>query len=205
MERDEAAIARCKHEAWPCVKNAPWMGVQLVFVNDAGFRLPPTVRKTWCSVSQPPLVRYRNAPDRISALSRIAVSPQRDHRPLYGHLYVDSIHDEEVAVFLRHLRRQNPGHRIGLLDNGGILRGKPIEAVLAPIARLHLEPLSPEAPKLHPDDGVGNPLKVCAANGRRDSQAELMDRLADDVCRLPTSQSLLRGYIERAALPLFFL
>jgi transposase len=154
-------------------------------------------------VGQTPVVRHRYTHERISAISGIAVSPKRRHCTLYCQLYEDNIQGDEVAAFLRHLLRQIPGHLVVLLDNGGIHRGEPVQELLARSSRLHLEPFPPYAPELNPDEGVWNHLKARLANGRPDTQAELMDVLADEICRLASSHSLLRGCVEHSDLPPF--
>ena len=163
----------------------------------------PSVRKTWSPVGQTPRVRHRYSHDRISAISGIAVSPKRCHCTLYCQLYEDNIQGDEVAVFLRHLLRQVPGPLIVLLDTGQIHRGDPVQDLLARTSRLHLEPFPPYAPEMNPDEGVWNHLKNTLANGRPDTQAELMDVLAAEICRLGAAQSLLRGCIAQSALPPF--
>ncbi len=163
----------------------------------------PSVRKTWSPVGQTPILVHRYCHERISAISGIAVSPKRFHCTLYCQLYEDNIHGEEVAAFLRHLLHQVKGHLIVLLDNGKIHRGDPVQELLAHTSRLHLAPFPPYAPELNPDEGVWNHLKNTLANGRPDTQAELMDVLADEICRLAISQSLLRACIQQSELPLF--
>lgn len=154
-------------------------------------------------MGQTPIVRHRYAHDRISAISGIAVSPKRSHCTLYCQLYEDNIQGEEVAAFLRHLLRQVSGHLVVLLDNGGIHRGEPVQELLARTSRLHLVPFPPYAPELNPDEGVWNHLKTRLANGRPDTQADLMDVLTEEICRLAASQPLLRGCIEESDLPPF--
>jgi transposase len=188
----------------PCKKNAARLAAHLVFIDESGFLLIPSVRKTWSPVGQTPIFHHRYRHDRISAISGIAVSPKRFHCTLYCQLYQDNIQGEEVAVFLRHLLKQIHGHLIVLLDNGTIHRGDPVQELLTRTSRLHLEAFPPHAPELNPDEGVWNHLKRTLANGRPDSQDELMDVLADEICRLAASQSLLRGCIEQSELPPFF-
>jgi transposase len=187
----------------PRKKNAARLAAHLVFVDESGFLLIPSVRKTWSPVGQTPVVRHRYGHDRISAISGIAVSPKRCQCALYCHLYEDNIQGEEVAVFLRHLLHQVRGHLIVLLDNGNIHRGDPVQELLARTSRLHLESFPPYAPELNPDEGVWNHLKSRLANGRPDTQADLMDVLAEEICRLAASQPLLRGCIEQSELPPF--
>jgi transposase len=184
-------------------KNAARLAAHLVFIDESGFLLIPSVRKTWSPVGQTPIFHHRYRHDRISAISGIAVSPKRFHCTLYCQLYQDNIQGEEVAAFLRHLLKQIHGHLIVLLDNGTIHRGDPVQELLNRTSRLHLEPFPPHAPELNPDESVWNHLKRTLANGRPDNQTELMDVLADEICRLAASQSLLRGCIEQSELPPF--
>ena len=187
----------------PCKKNAARLGAHLIFVDEAGFLLIPSVRKTWGPVGQTPIIRHRYAHDRISAISGIAVSPRRCRCTLYCQLYEDNIQGDEVATFLRSLLRQIPGHLVVLLDNGGIHHGEPVQDLLSRTSRLHLVPFPPYAPELNPDEGVWQLLKARLANGRPDTAAALMDVLTEEVCRLAASQPLLRGCIDQSDLPPF--
>ena len=187
----------------PGKKNATRLAAHLVFIDESGFLLIPSVRKTWSPVGQTPIFHHRERHDRISAISGIAVSPKRFHCTLYCQLYEDNIQGEEVAVFLRHLLRQVRGHLIALLDNGKTHRSDPVGELLAHTSRLHLVPFPPYAPELNPDEGVWNHLKRTLANGRPDTQAELMNTLADEICHLAASQSLLQGCIQQSDLPPF--
>ncbi len=184
-------------------KNASRLAAHVVFVDESGFLLIPTVRKTWSPVGQTPILRHHYGHDRISAISGISVSPRRFHCTLYCHLYEDNIQGEEVALFLRHLLRQIPGHLIVLWDNGTIHRGDPIQQLLVRTCRLHLVSFPAYAPELNPDEGVWNHLKHRLANGRPETQQELMDVLAEEICRLASSPDLLRGCIRQSELPLF--
>jgi transposase len=187
----------------PSKKKTARLAAHLVFVDESGFLLIPSVRKTWSPVGQTPVLRHRYRHDRISAISGIAVSRKRFHCTLYCHLYEDNIQSEEVAAFLRHLLRQIRGHVIVLLDNGKAHRGDPVRELLGRTSRLHLIPLPPYAPELNPDEGVWNHLKRLLANGRPDTSSELMDILVDEIRCLAGSQSLLRGCIHQSDLPPF--
>jgi transposase len=184
-------------------KNAARLAAHVLFIDESGFLLIPSVRKTWSPVGQTPIVHHRYCHDRISAISGISVSPRRFHCSLYCQLYEDNIQGEEVASFLRHLLRQIRGHLIVLLDNGAIHRGDPVQEILARTRRLHLVPFPAYAPQLNPDEGVWNHLKRLLSNGRPETQAELMDVLANEICRLAESPDLLRGCIQQSELPPF--
>jgi len=184
-------------------KNAARLAAHVVFIDESGFLLIPTVRRTWSPVGQTPIMPYHYRHDRISAISGIAVSPRTFHCTLYCQLYEDNIQGDEVAVFLRHLLHQVRGQLIVLLDNGNIHRGDPVQELLARTSRLHLVPFPAYAPELNPDEGVWNHLKRSLANGRPDTQAELMDVLANEICSLAASQRNLRGCIQQSELPPF--
>jgi transposase len=186
-----------------CKKNAARLAAHIVFIDESGFLLIPSVRKTWSPIGQTPILHHRYRHDRISAISGIAVSPKRFHCMLYCQLYEDNIQGEEVSVFLRHLLRQISGHLIVLLDNGKTHRNDSIEELLSHTSRLHLEPFPPYAPELNPDEGVWNHLKKTLANGRPDTQNELMDVLSDEIRRMAASQTILRGCIKQSDLPSF--
>ena len=122
---------------------------------------------------------------------------------LYCQLYEDNIQGEEGAAFLSHLLRQVKDHLIVLLDNGKIHRSDPVNGLLSHTSRLHLEPLPPYAPELNPDEDVWSHLMNALADGRPDSQEELTEVLAKEMRRLPSSQHLLRTYIQQSDLPPF--
>jgi len=187
----------------PGKKNAARLAAHLVFLDESGFLLIPSVHKTWSPVGQTPIVPHRYRHDRLSAISGIAVSPRRCRCTLYCHLYDDNIQGEEVAAFLRHLLQQIRGPVIALLDNGKIHRGEPVQELLTHTRRLHLVPFPAYAPELNPDEGVWNQLKSRLANGRPDTKADLMDVLSEEICRLAKSQQLLRGCIQQSELSLF--
>jgi len=184
-------------------KNAARLAAHIVFVDESGFLLIPTVRKTWSPLGQTPVVRHCYRHERISAISGIAVSPKGLRCTLYCLLFEDSIQGEEVKAYLRHLLQQIRGHLIVLLDNGKIHRADPVQELLLRTRRLHLVPFPAYAPELNPDEGVWNHLKSALANGRPDTQDELMDVLAEEIRHLGASQRLLRGCIQQSELPPF--
>jgi len=194
MEADRLASSK---------KNAARLAAHIVFVDESGFLLIPTVCKTWSPIGQTPIVHHCYRHDRISAISGIAVSPRRFHCTLYCQLFEDNIQGEETALFLRHLLHQIRGHMIVLWDNGQIHRGDPIQELLLRTRRLHLVSFPSYAPELNPDEGVWNQLKKHLANGRPDTQAELMDVLSEEICRLASNPEILRSCIEHSELPLF--
>ena len=108
-------------------KNAARPAAHIVFVDEPGFLLIPTVCKTWSPVGRTPIVHHCYRHDRISAISGIAVSARRFPCTLYCRLFEDNIQGFEAAMFLRHLLHQIRGAVIVLWDNSRIHRGDPCQ------------------------------------------------------------------------------
>ena len=62
----------------------------LVFLDESGFMLTPTVRRTWAPCGQTPILRAWDRRDRISAISSITVSPKNRSLNLYFDLLPDN-------------------------------------------------------------------------------------------------------------------
>ena len=92
-----------------------------MFLDESGFLLIPTVRRTWAPRGHTPLVRHRYRRDKISAISAVTLSARRRRLGLYLHFHPDqNITHVEVARFLRALLRHLRGHVIVLWDGGPI-------------------------------------------------------------------------------------
>src|SRR6266436_7565259 len=121
-------------------KNARRLGAHLVLADESGFLLAPLVAKTWAPQGCTPLLRHRQGRrDKISVISGISVSPQRQRLGLYYLLYFDNIGQEEVCRFLRELLRHLRGSVIVLLDNSSTHQGKPLQQLLRQHSRLQIE------------------------------------------------------------------
>jgi transposase len=185
-------------------KKATRLGAHLVFIDESGFLLIPSVRKTWAPRGQTPLVRFWQSHDRISVISGLSVSPWRRRFGLYYQLHLANIRAPEVAAFLRHLLRHLRGAVIVLWDNGRIHRGPLIRELCRRVPRLRLVPFPPYAPELNPDEGVWSITKADLANGRPDEVEALRVQLLGSLARrLRRSQRDLRGCITQSDLPLF--
>jgi putative transposase len=175
----------------------------LVFLDESGFMLTPTVRRTWAPRAKTPLLFHRYRHDRISAISAVTVSPIRERLGLYCHCHFNHLSHLEVAAFLRLLLRHLHGHIMLLWDGGSIHRGPALAALLARHPRLHVERFPAYAPELNPDEQVWNHFKAELAN----SCPLTLDYLIDDLTRVARhtrrSSRLLRGFIHQSDLPPF--
>ena len=180
------------------------MDAHIVFVDESGFQLIPNLARTWAPRGQTPIHRHRQGKrEKISVISGISVSPQRQHLGLYYLLFRNNIGQQEVCYFLRQLLRHLPGPLIVLLDNSSTHEGKPLQQLLERNPRLQVEHFPSYAPQLNPDEGVWSLSKRALANSRPDDAEELMEdiiRVIDDIRFCPEK---LRGCILQSELPSF--
>ncbi len=131
-------------------------GRTILFVDQSGFYLLPTVVRTYAPVGKTPVVQEKLSRDHLSVISGIS---------LEGKLYMmeqkGSFKGEDVVRFLRHLLRQVPGKLLIVWDGSPIHRGQAVKDFLASGAasRLQLEQLPGYAPDLNPDEGIWKHLK----------------------------------------------
>jgi transposase len=175
----------------------------LAFLDESGFMLTPTVRRTWAPRAQTPILYHRYSHERISAISAVSVSPLRERLGLYCHLHFNNISHVEVAAFLRLLLQHLRGHIILIWDGGSIHKGPALNRLLSRNPRLHVERFPAYAPELNPDEQVWNHLKARLANGSPLSTEELMHDLSAALRRARRSPALLRGFIRESDLPSF--
>lgn len=177
------------------------MRAHLAFLDESGFLLLPTVRRTWAPRGQTPLLWHRYRRDKISAISAVTVSPRRLRCGLYIHFHAANITHAEVAIFVRDLLRHLRGHIFLLWDGGSIHRGAAVTELLARHPRLHVERFPAYAPEINPDELVWNHLKRRLANGSPDTVEELLDDLERESWELGRSPDLLRSFVLGSGLP----
>ena len=128
----------------------------IVFVDESGFYLLPSVVRTFAPCGQTPVLRERLTRDHLSAIS--GITPEGK---LYMQVQTTPFRSPDVVGFLRHLHRHIRGKVLVLWDGAPIHRSNVIKEYLAAGAAqwLHLERLPAYAPELNPDEGVWHQLK----------------------------------------------
>jgi transposase len=137
-------------------KGAEAEGRTIVWVDQSGFYLLPTVVRTYAPVGQTPILRVPLSRDHLSVVSGITLDGS-----LYQMVQACAFRSPDVVRFLRHLLRHIKGKLLVIWDGAPIHRGEPVKAFLAEggAERLHLEQLPGYAPDLNPDEGVWRHLK----------------------------------------------
>jgi transposase len=188
----------------PGKKNAARLGAHIVFADESGFLLIPSVVRTWAPKGKTPIHRHRQGRrDKISVISGISLSPKRQRVGLYYLLFFDNIGQEEVCIFLREVLRNLRGPVIVLLDNSSTHKGEPLQKLLDQHPRLSIEYFPSYAPELNPDEGVWSLAKRDIANTSPKNVDELMEDILRSIERIKISPKKLRGCILQSDLPSF--
>jgi hypothetical protein len=177
-----------------------------VFLDESGFMLTPTVRRTLAPRGKTPILKSWDRHDRISAISAVTVSPKRRRVGLSFSLLPDdtNAHGEDTVAFLRQLRRHIPGPMTILWDRSNIHdRSKVVRAYLAKHAEVVTEKLPAYAPETNPDEMVWEHTKHGRlANFTPEDTAELRAVLNEEVGRIHGRTDLLAAFLRHAKVPI---
>jgi transposase len=204
-ERNEKAIRRWQRDEFPrIVEEAAGRRAHLVFLDESGFFLTPTVRRTWWPTGHTPDLSCADRRDRISAISSITLSPQRLRLNFYFTLLPDNKNAKakDVVRFLGRLKRHLGGPFTVLWDGSNTHgRARVVKAYLAKHPEITAETLPAYAPETNPDENVWSWAKYgrLANLAARDTQ-ELRQRIDKELSMLRTEPSLLDAFIRDAEL-----
>jgi transposase len=202
-ERDEKEVARWIGDEFPRIVREAWRRkAYLVFLDEAGFFLTPTVRRTLAPRGKTPVLDAWDRRDRLSAISCISLSPLAGRPGLYFELLGHNVHAEDVVAFIGDLHR-----RLGPLtvvwDRNQIhSKAKAVKAWLADHPGVVAEDFPGYVPDLNPDEGVWGWTKYGRlANLAANDKDELWDRVVGELVEVKFRPDLLRGFIRQTGLP----
>jgi transposase len=206
-ERNEEAILRWQSEEFPRIaRAAEARAAHLVFLDESGFFLTPTVRRTWGPRGQTPILDAWDRRDRISAISSISVSPKNRRLNLHFDLLEDNtnVQAEDIVTYLQYLK-EHVGSRLTILWDGSRIhdRSALVRAFLAEHPEIVTERLPAYAPELNPDELVWAWTKYGRLGNLAAQHADwLRDYLISEFTYVRTHPDLLTSFIEKTSLPL---
>jgi transposase len=204
-ERDENGIDTWKQARFPCIAEAARQrGAHLVFLDESGYMLTPTVRRTWAPRGSKPVLKCWDRRDRLSAISCVTVSPKASRLNLHFNLLSHNVHGEDVVDFLRQLKRQLRGPLTVLWDGSNVhSKCKAVQAFLAKHPEIVAEKLPAYAPEINPDELVwGWSKHGRMANLAAEDVDELAYRIVKELSYLQKHPHLLASFLEKTELPL---
>jgi transposase len=206
-ERNDKEIERWWADELPRILREAWQRqAHVIFLDESGFQLTPSLRRTLAPRGQTPVLEAWDRRDRISAISCVTLSPVVGRPGLYFQLLPanETVHAVDIVAFLRDLRRQLRGPFTVVWDRHGIHRkATVVQAFLAKYPDIVAEDLPTYAPELNPDEWVWSWTKY----GRLSNLAawdteELGDHIVDALIDLKFQPQLLRAFIEEAGMPM---
>jgi transposase len=206
-ERDEPAILRWQSVEFPRIaREARRRGAHLVFLDESGYMLTPTVRRTWAPRGRTPVLSAWDRRDRISAISSITVSPVNRTLNLYFDLMPDNttVKAADVVAYLRRLKAQLGGPMTVIWDGSKIHdRSLLVRAFLADHPEVRTERLPAYAPEMNPDELVWAWTKYGRLpNLAADNADWLRDYIITELCYVREHPELLASFIDSTKLPL---
>jgi transposase len=205
-DRDEDAIARWKHEEFSRIKSEAYArNACLVFIDESGFMLAPTLRRTYAPSGQAPVAKTTDPHARISVIGAIILSPEHRRVTLAFELAPDNanFNGESIAAFLP-VVRDKVDHPLTIIwDSVGVHLSRPVAAYLSRSGDIVSEPLPPNAPELNPVDSVWSHIKYGRlANYTPFDLSELRQTVTSELKRLQRQPHLLLAFIHRSGLSL---
>lgn len=201
IQRDEEAIRRWRERDWPRLKrSATRQRRKLVFVDEAGFYLLPSVVKTYGRKGQTPVLDEWQTHDHLSVMGALTRDGQ-----VYTLVRRESLTGVETVAFLEHLGRQIQGPVLLIWDRSPIHRRGSVTEFLEAIgvAGLRIELLPAYAPDLNPVEWLWRHLKeVELANLGCLDMEELHQEFHLAVGRVRGKPRLFPSFFEGAGLSL---
>jgi len=179
---DEDETERWLKEDFPRImERAKRRRAHLVFVDESGFMLAPTIRRTYAPRGHPPVCKVTDPHGKLSVIGAMTVSPSNRHFGLYFDLLDNNANfrGDTIVPFIDHIRRQLRGPLSIIWDAIPIHRAAPVRYFFRKHPTIVHELFPRYAPALNPVDKIWFYVKF--------------DRLANFA---PDSLSVLRGHVK---------
>lgn len=175
----------------------------LLFWDESGFCLEPSVTRTWSPKGQTPLLRARRERrQRLDSIGLLAYSPQQGRVRALFRFQQGSVDPPFIIDTLRALRRHLRGPVILLWDGLSAHRAALTKTYLASQAHwLQAERLPAYAPELNPVEQMwANLTRQELANLCPDTLPELAQQTEHGMARISNSAQLLCGFLRHSGL-----
>jgi transposase len=173
-------------------------------LDESGFLLQPTRRRTWAPRGQTPIQRCWARHDRLSVCGALTCSPQRQRLGLYFRLHPHNIRTPDMRAFLSLLQRHLRRPLLLILDRWSVHRGA-VRGLAAqrPPWLVAVAWLPPYAPELNPTEQVWNQTKYRdLANYLAEDLGALHEAVGFSLASQRYRPPLLRSYFRYAKLKL---
>jgi hypothetical protein len=202
-ERDDKEVERWLDDDYRRIIREAWQrSAYLVFLDESGFFLTPTVWRTLAPRGRTPVLEAWDRRDKLSAISCLTVSPAAGRPGLYFEVLPHNAHAEDVVAFLEQLRRVL-GPMTVVWDRNNIhSKAKLVKAWLVGKPDVVVEDFPGYAPELNPDEGVWGWTKYGRLpNLAAENIDRLWDHVVEELVEVKHRPDLLRGFLRETRLP----
>ena len=201
IQRDEQAIEQWRSSVWPrLLKEAKIQRRTLVFVDEAGFYLLPSVVRTYAPIASTPVLHPKLSRDHLSVMGGLTPSGK-----VYTLVRQESLRGLHSIQFLMHLLRVADERLLVIWDGSPIHRKAEVRQFILDLGpKVRVESLPAYAPDLNPwDEGGWNHLKNVEMRNLpcRDVE-ELHEEFHLAVARLRQKPRLIQSFYLQAGLGL---
>lgn len=174
-----------------------------MFVDESGFLLQPTNRRTWAPRGKTPLQYAWDRHDRLSVIAGLIYRPRSRRLALSFAIHDHNVRASEFMEFLRQLRRQTRRPILLVCDRLNVHRAAVRQLREAGADWLTVEWLPAYAPDLNPVEAVWNHAKYTDLPNRIPADSfELCDWVAESLNDQHFRPLLLHSFFRRAKLQL---
>jgi transposase len=202
--RDEDEITRWKTEEFTRIRTeAHNRHAYLAFIDESGFMLAPTLRRTYAPSGHAPVAKVTDPHGRISVIGAITLSPDCQQVDLTFQLSADNanFNGQSIAAFLRLLYERVKNPITVIWDSVRIHLSQPVADYLSRNGHIVSEPFPANASELNPADGVWSHIKYGRLpNYTPFDLSELRRTVTTELKRLHRQPHLLRAFIRRTRL-----
>jgi transposase len=204
-QRNDQEVERWKAQQWPRIRRETQeRRAHFVFLDESGFQLTPSVRRTLAPRGQTPVLDCWDRRDRLSALSGITRSPVRGRSGLYFQLLPlnQTVPAEEVVTFREEVRRHVRGPLTVVWDRSkSHSKSQLVQEWLRKHPEVVVEDFPGYAPELNPDEWVWSWSKYGRLSNRAAWNAEeLWYHIVRALIDLKFQPRMLNACIEKAGL-----
>ena len=184
-------------------KGARRKHASIAFLDETGFMLQPTRRRTWAPKGQTPVHKPSDRHDRVSGIGTLTVSPVRHALNLYFTLLLCNVQAPHLVDFVQQVHRRLRTPLIVVWDRSG-----PHRAAARELERRHadwvtIEWLPSYSPKLNPQEHCWDQVKYHdLPNFLPEDVTELDAAAAMSLAEQRGMQAILRSHFAYAKLAL---
>lgn len=205
-KRDDAEIDRWKMEEFLRIRwQAKERNAHLVFVDESGFMMTPTIRRTFAPRGSTPVNKICDPHGRISVIGAITVSPKQTRVGLRYSMLDDNMNfrGPSIIEFLKQLRGQLRGAISIVWDQIIVHSSGVVLDYLKTVPEMVTEFFPPYAPELNPVDRAWFYLKYDRLpNYAPGTLVELRRSVESEIKKLQHLPNLLRSFIRQSQIPL---